>query len=251
VQEGKKSVELGRKLLEKEARKYKLSIKELTENDRLMEVAPEYGCSKLEDLLSGIGYGRIAVRAVLEKLEPELLKSPAAQESKISSVVKRVLGLGENVKIQVKGMDDLLVYRAKCCNPIRGEKIIGYITRGKGVSVHSKECSNVQNLMYEPDRKIDVEWAGRPDGKESYAVHLAVVSRDRTGILAEISAAVSDVHANILDLSARTDEERGVIDMTVEIPDMKHLEKVIGSIRQLDGVYDVMRTPKAVKTVTQ
>ena len=251
VQEGKKSVELGRKLLEKEARKYKLSIKELTDNDRLIEVAPEYGCSKLEDLLSGIGYGRIAVRAVLEKLEPELLKSPAAQESKISSVVKRVLGLGENVKIQVKGMDDLLVYRAKCCNPIRGENIIGYITRGKGVSVHSKECSNVQNLMYEPDRKIDVEWAGRPDGKESYAVHLAVVSRDRTGILAEISAAVSDVHANILDLSARTDEERGVIDMTVEIPDMKHLEQVIGSIRQLDGVYDVMRTPKAVKTVTQ
>jgi guanosine-3',5'-bis(diphosphate) 3'-pyrophosphohydrolase len=251
VQEGKKSVELGRKLLEKEARKYKLSIKELTENDRLMEVAPEYGCGKLEDLLSGIGYGRIAVRAVLEKLEPELLKSPAAQESKISSVVKSVLGLRESVKIQVKGMDDLLVYRAKCCNPIRGENIIGYITRGKGVSVHSKECSNVQNLMYEPDRKIDVEWAGRPEGKESYAVHLAVVSRDRTGILAEISAAVSDVHANILDLSARTDEERGVIDMTVEIPDMKHLEKVIGSIRQLNGVYDVMRTPKPVKTVTQ
>ncbi len=251
VQERKKSVELGRKLLEKEARKYKVSIKELTENDRLMEVAPEYGCSKIDDLLSGIGYGRISVKAVLEKVEPELLKSPAGQESKISSVVKRVLGLGENVKIQVKGMDDLLVYRAKCCNPIRDENIIGYITRGKGVSVHSKECPNVQNLMYEPDRKIDVEWAGRPDGKESYAVHLAVVSRDRTGILAEISSAVSDVHANILDLSARTDEERGVIDMTVEIPDMKHLEKVIGSIRQLDGVYDVMRTPKAANTVTQ
>ena len=251
VQERKKSVELGRKLLEKEARKYKVNIKELSENGRLIEVAPEYGCSKLDDLYSGIGYGRISVRAVLEKVEPELLKSPAAQQSKISSVVKRVLGLDENVKIQVKGMDDLLVYRAKCCNPIRGENIVGYITRGKGVSVHSKECPNVQNLMYEPDRKIDVEWAGRPDDTESYAVHLAVVSRDRTGILAEISSAVSDVNANILDLSARTDEERGVIDMTVEIPDMKHLEKVIGSIRQLDGVYDVMRIPKAVNSVTQ
>ena len=251
VQERKKSVELGRKLLEKEARKYKVNIKELSESGRLIEVAPEYGCSKLDDLYSGIGYGRISVRAVLEKVEPELLKSPAAQQSKISSAVKRVLRLGENVKIQVKGMDDLLVYRAKCCNPIRGENIVGYITRGKGVSVHSKECPNVQNLMYEPDRKIDVEWAGRPDDTESYAVHLAVVSRDRTGILAEISSAVSDVNANILDLSARTDEERGVIDMTVEIPDMKHLEKVIGSIRQLDGVYDVMRIPKAVNSVTQ
>ncbi len=251
VQERKKSVELGRKLLEKEARKYKVNIKELNENGRLIEMAPEYGCSKLDDLYSGIGYGRISVRAVLEKVEPELLKSPAAQQSKISSVVKRVLGLGESVKIQVKGMDDLLVYRAKCCNPIRGENIVGYITRGKGVSVHSKECPNVQNLMYGPDRKIDVEWAGRPADTESYAVHLAVVSRDRTGILAEISSAVSDVNANILDLSARTDEERGVIDMTVEIPDMKHLEKVIGSIRQLNGVYDVMRVPKAVNTVTQ
>ena len=251
VQERKKSVELGRKLLEKEARKYKVSIKELAENDRLLKMAPEYGCSKLDDLLSGIGYGKIAVRGVLEKVEPGLLKPPATQESKISSVVKRVLGLGDNVKIQVKGMDDLLVYRAKCCNPIRGENIIGYITRGKGVSVHSKECSNVQNLMYEPARKIDVEWAGRPDGKESYAVHLAVVSRDRTGILAQISSAISDVDSNILDLSARTDEERGVVDMTVEIQDMKHLEKVIGSIRQLDGVYDVMRTPKSVRTVAQ
>ena len=251
VQERKKSVELGRKLLEKEARKYKVSIKELAENDRLLKMAPEYGCSKLDDLLSGIGYGKISVRGVLEKVEPGLLKPPAAQESKISSVVKRVLGLGDNVKIQVKGMDDPLVYRAKCCNPIRGENIIGYITRGKGVSVHAKECSNVQNLMYEPARKIDVEWAGRPDGKESYAVHLAVVSRDRTGILAQISSAISDVDSNILDLSARTDEERGVVDMTVEIQDMKHLEKVIGSIRQLDGVYDVMRTPKSVRTVAQ
>ena len=250
VQERKKSVELGRKLLEKEARKYKVSIKELTQNNRLLEVAPEYGCSKLEDLFSGIGYGKISVRAVLEKAEPELLKSPVTPESKIGSVVKRVLGLGENVKIQVKGMDDLLVYRAKCCNPIRGENIVGFITRGKGVSVHSKDCPNVQNLLYEPERRIDVEWAGRPESQESYAVHLAVVSRDRPGILAEISSAVSDIHANILDLSARTDEERGVIDMTVEIPDMKHLEKVIGSIRQLEGIYDVMRSPKPVKSVT-
>ncbi len=251
VQERKKSVELGKKLIEKEARKYKVSIKDLTENERLLRVVPEFGCVKLDDLLSGIGYGKISVRAVLEKIEPELRNSPAAQESKISSVVKRVLGLGENDKIQVKGMDDLLVYRAKCCNPIRGENIVGYITRGKGVSVHSKECPNVQNLMYEPDRKIDVEWTGRPDEKEAYAVHLAVVSRDRTGILAEISSAVSDVGANILDLSARTDEERGAIDMTVEIQNMKHFEKVVGSIRQLEGVYDVMRTPKSVKTAMQ
>ena len=241
VQEREKSVELGRKLLEKEARKYKTSVKELTSESRLAAVAPEYGCSKVEDLLSGIGYGKISVRGLLEKIDPGPMRE-AAPESKLRSVVKRVLGFGEDVKISVRGQDDLLVYRAKCCNPIRGEDIIGYVTRGKGVAVHSKGCPNVQNLLYEADRRIDVEWAGGTDKRESYAVHLMVVSADRPGLLAGISAAVSEVQSNILDLSARIDEERGFIDMTVEIPDMKHLEKVISSIRRLEGVYDVVRT---------
>jgi GTP pyrophosphokinase len=250
VQEREKSVELGRKLLEKEARKYKTSVKELTSGERLAEIAPEYGCSKVEDLLSGIGYGKIAVRGVLEKADPGPLREASA-ESRLRSVVKRVLGLGEAVKISVKGHDDLLVYRAKCCNPIRGEEIIGYVTRGKGVAVHSKSCSNVQNLLYEADRRIDVEWATSREDRESYAVHLTVVSADRPGLLAGISAAVSEVRSNILDLSARTDEERGIIDMTVEIPDMKHLEKVVSSIRQLEGVHDVVRSSNAANSTTR
>ena len=248
VQEREKSVELGRKLLEKEARKYKLSVKELAGSDRLAGVAPEYGCSRVEDLLSGIGYGKIPVRGVLEKIDPGALRE-TPPESRLRSVVKRVLGLGEEVKIAVTGHDDLLVYRAKCCNPIRGEEIIGYVTRGKGVAVHSKDCPNVQNLLYEAARRIDVEWAGRREERESYAVHLTVISADRPGLLAGISAAVSEVHSNILDLSARTDEERGIIDMTVEIPDLKHLEKVVSSIRQLEGVYDVVRS--AINSTTR
>ena len=243
VQERTKSIELGRKLLEKEARKYKVSLKSLEEGDRLLEIAPDYGCSRVDDLLSGIGYGKISPSGLLEKIDPELSKTAASQESKLTSVVKRVLGLGEDVTVKVRGMDDLLVYRAKCCSPIRGEAIIGYVTRGKGVAVHSKDCSNVQNLMYEADRRIDVEWAGKSKDKETYSVNLAIVSEDRPGMLAAISSAVSKVQANILDMSARTDEERGIIDMTVQIPDMKHLEKVISSVRQLKGIYDVMRSP--------
>ena len=248
VQERTKSVELGRKLLEKEARKYKVSVKFLLEGDRLLEIATEYGCSKPEDLLSDIGYGKISVRGLLDKIDPELGKSPAPQESKLTSVVKRVLGFGEDVTVKVRGMDDLLVYRAKCCNPIRGEAITGFVTRGKGVAVHSKDCSNVQNLMYEADRRIDVEWAGKPAERETYSVNLAISSEDRPGILAAISTAVSAVQANILDMSARTDEERGVIDMTVQIPDMKHLEKVISSVRRLEGVYDVTRSSGVAAT---
>jgi GTP pyrophosphokinase len=243
VQERTKSIELGKKLLEKEARKFKVNPRDLIEKEGLLKVASDYGCSKVEDVLSGIGYGKISARGLLEKLDPELLEAPEKQESRLRSVVKRVLGFGEDVTVQVRGMDDLLVYRAKCCNPIRGEAIIGYVTRGKGVAVHSKACSNVQNLMYESERRIDVEWTGKPDRAETFSVSLAVVSEDRQGMLAAISSAVSSLHANILDLSARTDEERGVIDMTVQIPDMKHLERVISSVRELPGVYDVVRAP--------
>ena len=251
VQERTKSIELGRKLLEKEARKYKLSVKELTQHDRLAKVAPDYGCARVDDLWSAIGFGKVSARQLLAKLRPEALGEPAAPDSRFTAAVKKVFGFGEDVKIKVKGMDDLLVYRAKCCNPIRGEEIIGYVTRGKGVAVHAKKCPNVQNLMYEADRRIDVQWEGRAVAAEAYAVHLTIITADRHGILAGISAAISNNRSNILDVSARTDEERGVIDMTVEIPDMKHLERVIAAIRGLDGVYDVMRSTKPINTATQ
>src|SRR5262249_56308873 len=105
------------------------------------------------------------------------------EESRLASVVKRVLGIGSDAKLQVRGFDDLLVYRAKCCNPIRGEEVIGYITRGKGVAVHSKNCPNVQNLMYESDGKIEVEWAHAAPSAESYAVPLTIFTQHRPSIL--------------------------------------------------------------------
>jgi GTP pyrophosphokinase len=244
-QESEKAIELGRKMLEKEARKYKQSARELLENERLLALLPDYGSSKVEDLLSAIGYGKISAKQVLSRISPDGLKEPGAEEeSKIASVVKRMLGLGSDAKLQVKGFDDLLVYRAKCCNPIRGEEVIGYITRGKGVAVHSKNCPNVQNLLYDADRKIEVEWAGTAPSAEAYAVQLTILTEDRPGMLAEIAAVISDVKANILNVEARTADERGTIDITVEIPDMKHLERVIASIKKIAGVYDVARSTR-------
>jgi GTP pyrophosphokinase len=209
----------------------------------------EYGASKIEDLLSAIGYGKVSAKQIIARLSPDGLKEAAAEEeSRLTSVVKRVLGIGSDAKLQVKGFDDLLVYRAKCCNPIRGEDVIGYITRGKGVAVHSKSCPNVQNLMYESDRKIDVEWAGVAPAAEAYAVPLTILTEDRPGMLAEIAAAISDVKSNILNVEARTADERGTIDITVEIPDMKHLERVIASVKKIAGVYDVNRSTRTVNT---
>src|SRR5262245_20392609 len=248
-QESEKAIELGRKMLDKEARKYKQNAKELLASEKLPELLSESGSSKVEDLLSSIGYGKVSAKQVIARLSSDELKeTPAEAESTITSVVKRVLGIGSDSKLQVRGFDDLLVYRAKCCNPIRGEEVIGYITRGKGVAVHSKNCPNVQNLLYEADRKIEVEWATAAPSAEAYAVPLTILTEDRPGMLAQIAAAITEIRSNILNVEARTSDEGGTIDITVEIPDMKHLERVIASVKKIGGVYDVTRSSKIVNT---
>jgi GTP diphosphokinase / guanosine-3',5'-bis(diphosphate) 3'-diphosphatase len=144
----------------------------------------------------------------------------------------------------VKGIDDLMVYRAKCCNPIRGESIVGYVTRGKGVAVHSTNCTNVQNLMYEVERKIDVEWARATT--QDFPVKVMVYTDDRPGMLNQLTSVLFAEQSNIRSLEARGDDKRNgegaVIDMTVEIKDKKQLERVVSAIRRISGVRDVERT---------
>ena len=146
----------------------------------------------------------------------------------------------------MRGTDDIMVFRAKCCNPIRGEKITGYITRGKGVSVHSVTCPNVLNLMFDPERRIDVEWDTASSDQAPYVVRLTMQVEDRKGMLAAISAKVSDINTNITNMEARTGEDQHArIDMTVEISDLKHLERVIRSIKGVQGVLEVERAARA------
>jgi GTP pyrophosphokinase len=154
--------------------------------------------------------------------------------------VKKFIRLGED-SIVVRGVDDLLVTRARCCNPLRGEDIIGYITRGKGVAVHSTRCKNVKQLMVNPERIVEVEWAGRSD-KEAYAVKLLAITENRTGMIAGITGAISDMKTGIRDARASVEsDERGRIEVTVEVFDVKHLDKVINSIKSVPGVLDVER----------
>jgi GTP pyrophosphokinase len=141
--------------------------------------------------------------------------------------------------IQVHGHGDLMVYRAKCCNPIRGEEITGYITRGKGIAVHSKSCPNVQNLLYDADRRIEVEWVGPK--YSLYPVKLTLFSRDRQGLLADVTGAIADVHSNIQDIEVRTGDSEANIDVTFDIVDLQHLEKIVASLRKIEGVYQVER----------
>jgi GTP pyrophosphokinase len=240
-----RSVELGRRLFDKEARRFGLNPGTVLESSELSKFASEYGARSSDELLAHIGYGKLSARTVLQKAVPADLKEKPP-ESAVISVVKRVLRSGADAdKIKVRGTDDVMVFRAKCCNPIRGEKIVGYITRGKGVSVHAASCSNVLNLMFDPERRIDVEW-DQAGSEAPYIVRLTMQVEDRKGMLAEISAKVSDINTNITNMQARTGEDQQArIDMTVEIRDLKHLDKVIKSIKGVQGVIGVERTARA------
>src|SRR5438552_16738399 len=209
-----RAIEIGRKLIDKEARKYRIPLKEIKDED-LLKVASAYGLGKVDDLMSGIGYGKYSARQVLARLLPA---GPAAvaesggerdhagdswdqgKQVGIASVVRRVFG--DHNAITVKGQGDMLVYRARCCNPIRGESIVGYITRGKRVAVHSANCPNVTNLLYEPERKIDVEWARDESTPTAYPVKLTVFCDDRFGMLKSITGVIGDANSYISNFNA-------------------------------------------------
>ena len=241
LEEKARSIELGRKLFDKDARRFNLNPKTLVDGDAFNKFAEDYGSGKGDDVMAAIGYGRLAPRTVLAKLVPAEQLQERPPDNRVVSVVKRVLRPGED-RIKVNGVDDLLVYRARCCNPIRGEKIVGYISRGKGVAVHSANCPNVVNLLYDPERRIDVEWEKDDTRVARYVVRLTMQVEDRKGILADVSAKVSDINTNITSVEATTDEDhRGEINMTVEIDDLKHLEKVMKSLKSVQGVLGVER----------
>src|SRR6185369_16184631 len=217
------------------------------ESEGLAKFASDYGAKSSEELLVHIGYGKLSARTAIQKAVPPAELKEKAPDSAVMSAVKRVLRPGSvSDKIKVRGTDDIMVFRAKCCNPIRGEKIVGYITRGKGVSVHTASCPNVINLMFDPERRIDVEWDSAGADHAPYTVRLTMQVEDRKGMLAEISAKVSDINTNITNMEARTgDDQQARIDMTVEISDVKHLDRVIKSIKGVQGVLGVERTARA------
>ena len=241
-----RAVEIGRKLIEKEARKYRVAFKEI-KDEELRKIASDYGLGQIDDLMAGIGYGKYSARQVLARLAPTSAAPVADSEksSGIASVVRRVFGgdSGNNA-IRVKGQGDLLVYRARCCNPIRGEEVVGYVTRGKGVAVHALNCPNVVNLLYEPERRIEVEWARDEGIPSSYPVKLTVSCDDRFGMLKQITAVISDAKTNIRDLQVRSSNGQANIDVILDIADLKHLENIINGVRKIPGVHDVQRLQK-------
>ena len=256
VHQRERAIEIGHKLIEKEARKYRISMKSINDGE-LQRVSQENGLAKPDDLLAAIGYGKFSARSILARLvPPEEAQSfsghaPPAHATGdpsggFTNVVRRVFG-GDNAAIKVKGHDDLLVYRARCCNPIRGEEIVGYVTRGKGVAVHSKSCANMENLMFEPERRIAVEWgrdAASPAWQAGYPVKLSVACDNRPGMLKQIATVISDANTNIRNIEANTAQESATVEIVADIADVKHLERILAGVRKIPGVRDVQRVQK-------
>jgi GTP pyrophosphokinase len=248
-----RAIEIGRKLLEREARKYKIPLNKFEESD-YARIATDYSLATPNDLMASIGFGKYSARQVLNRLNPGVVnqqqpEAEAATTPGISDTVKRVSLTSNADSLQVEGQDELLVYRARCCNPIRGEEIIGYVTRGKGVAVHARSCPNVQNLLYESDRRIAVEWAraaeDAPGRKLTYPVKLTVFCDDRTGMLKELTAVISDENTNIRTVDSKPGlNDDAIVEFVVEAEDVRHLTRLVQGLRRVPGVRDVQRSQK-------
>ena len=237
LHEREQAKDVGKRLLEKEARQAGIALKKISSED-WQRVASEYGCGRIDDLHADLGYGKWSARQVLAKASGQPLAEPTDEKPKITDTVKRMLGMNDG-SILVRGHDDLMVYRSKCCNPIPGDDVVGYVTRGRGIAVHGKNCPNVQNLLYDAERRIAVEWAGQTQA--TFPVRLRILTEDRPGMLANITAVISDNGANIRTFESGGQDLRARIDVALDVQDRKQLERILSAIKRIPGVFDIER----------
>jgi len=240
TEERARSLSLGRELFEREARKYRLSPATLLGSEAVVKkVLTDLGFPSVDDLLASIGYGKTGVHQVLTKLAPgEVLEAERGPEAKPQKAARPAKSDGG---VKIRGVEDLLVRFARCCTPVHGDPIVGFITRGRGLTVHTRDCHTVAHGLLDKERVVGVEWdvaepAARP-------VKIAVyIGRDRPGLLAEISAAISSRHGNITKAEITVTEDRkGINHFVVEVADLHQLQQIIGAIREVRDVIKVER----------
>jgi guanosine-3',5'-bis(diphosphate) 3'-pyrophosphohydrolase len=238
-QEGQKSIEVGRRLLEKELQRRGATLKKLQAHADFQAQISAAGLNDLDDLFSAVGFGRISAQSFLSRIFPgtedKPEKEPLAQ--RIVRGIRKTLGLGEGA-IRVKGADDLLIYIARCCSPVYGEPIIGYVTRGKGIAVHRTTCPNIADMH--PDRRITVEWARSHDG--TMPAELVIITEEKQGMLAKIMARIDAAKVNVRGLNAQTTDNRTAeINMTLDVSDIEQLNEILRSVKDVPGVLEIRR----------
>ena len=240
TEQKKRATEIGRRMTERELRKHKVTMKKFIDSKKMKDYLESEGLARVDDLFASIGFGKSSIKRVLRRiLSADELESVGESPGRIRRAVNKMLPFGSSA-IAVRGNHDLLAYLAKCCSPVPGEPIVGYITRGRGVSVHSAECANVKNLLYNPEREIEVEWARKSD--EVFPVVLVIETEDHPGMLARLTEVMAKHNSNIRQFEAGTEEMgRGLIEVVVEVENRRHLEKLRQSIRSVPGVLEVGR----------
>jgi len=246
TQQKQRAMEIGRRFFDKELRKYSLSLRKVTEAPEFTAYLQGEGLSKLEDLYSRIGFGKTEPRIVLERVVgldklAETPEKPGRLRQAVNTAVNKILPFGGATgPITVRGHGDMMAYLAKCCTPLPGEDIVGYITRGRGVSVHRVDCPNVQNLFYNPEREIEVKW-DQPKN-DVYQVSLMIEVEDQQGMLARLTDAITRAGSNINSMEADTHETgRASISVVCQLRDRKHLDKLLKEVRSIAGVLRVHR----------
>ena len=239
AEEQKRSLEIGRRLLETEFRRHGLAPAQVLKSSELVEVAKQEGYETTDELTIAIGFGHIATAQIVNRLiTPASGTTPVMPEPSTSQKVSS--GRGGEQSVQVKGGRDLLMQLSRCCNPVPGDRILGYITRGRGLTIHSVDCPNLEALDYDRARLVEVEWDTA--APSLHAVKIAVIAEDRTGVLANVSSAIAECKANISRAEIITREDRKAeLDFIVEVADTAHLNRVLKTIERIDGVITARR----------
>jgi guanosine-3',5'-bis(diphosphate) 3'-pyrophosphohydrolase len=239
TEERKRSIGLGREICEKEFRRYNQSLNKMQKSGEIKRVAVEFGFVGDEDLMAAVGYGKLSCNQILGKLLPEqkLEEHRGRKETRLSKVVDKLTRKSSSA-IQISGVNDVLVRFGKCCNPVPGDDIVGFITRGRGVTVHAADCPI--SMANDPERRIEVTW--NRDKSTALPVKIRVSCYDQKGMLANITQAITNCEANIAMASVySTVDKRGVNIFQVDVTDLDHLNRVINSIMKLQGVIKVDR----------
>jgi GTP diphosphokinase / guanosine-3',5'-bis(diphosphate) 3'-diphosphatase len=238
IEERTRSLALGRELFEREAKKYRLTPAALLGSDEMKKLIGELGFPSSDDLLASIGYGKTSIQQVLGKLAPAAVHDPdAATEAKPARPARKA----EGPAVRIRGVDDLLVRFAKCCSPVPGDGIVGFITRGRGLTVHARDCLTVAKNVLDKERLVTVEWGAAEPAKRP--VRIAVyIGRDRPGLLAEITAAISSRQGNIIKAEITvTDDRKGLNHFVVEVEDLRQLQDIMQAIREVKDIVNVER----------
>lgn len=245
-QRQEEAVTKGKESLESEIRKYSIDLKEAEKESKLQKIARKLGRSGIKDLYAAIGYNKISTSQVIKKLRPEKDKKKDKDPEKVLQELKEKTKSKRDKNnsdkgVSVKGMEGLLVRIAKCCNPVPGDDIIGYVTRGRGVSVHRSDCKNVKNLLdQDADREIGVEWNVKQES--SYEVALEIEALNQHALLNDLTTVISNAQLNITAINAQTSQD-GLADIRVvlEISSLEHMNDIMNRIRNIEGILDVQR----------